>query len=39
MDDSTARRDWGWQPQYDLDAAFDDYLIPTISQQYGRRVV
>jgi threonine 3-dehydrogenase len=39
MDDSTARRDWGWQPEYDLDAAFDRYLIPTISQQYGKRVV
>ncbi|MDX1994213.1 MAG: NAD-dependent epimerase/dehydratase family protein [bacterium] len=34
MDDSTARRDWGWQPQYDVDQAFNEYLIPTIRQQY-----
>lgn len=39
MDDSAARRDWGWQPQYDADAAFEDYLVPTIREQYGRRVV
>lgn len=35
MDDSAARRDWGWKPEYDLDAAFDHYLVPTIRQQYG----
>lgn len=35
VDDSAARRDWGWQPDYDLDAAFRDYLIPTIRQRYA----
>lgn len=39
MDDSAARKDWGWQPEYDADAAFNDYLIPTIAEQYGRRSV
>lgn len=39
MDDSAARHDWGWQPEYDVEAAFNQYLIPTISQQYGKRVV
>ncbi len=34
VDDSAARRDWDWQPDYDLDAAFRDYLIPTIRQRY-----
>ncbi|HEX3053206.1 MAG TPA: NAD-dependent epimerase/dehydratase family protein [Aggregatilineaceae bacterium] len=34
MDDSAARRDWGWSPDYDADRAFNDYLIPTISQRY-----
>ncbi len=34
MDDSRARRDWGWQPDYDLRRAFDEYLIPNIRQQY-----
>jgi threonine 3-dehydrogenase len=35
LDDSTARKDWGWQPDYDLDRAFDDYLIPTLKERYG----
>jgi threonine 3-dehydrogenase len=35
MDDSAARADWGWQPEYDLRRAFDEYLIPTIARQYG----
>jgi len=26
MDDSVARREWGWQPAYDLDAMVDDML-------------
>ena len=34
MDDSTARRDWGWQPEYSVEAAFNDYLIPTIRAIY-----
>lgn len=34
LDDSAARRDWGWQPDYDVDRAFEEYLIPTIQQQY-----
>jgi threonine 3-dehydrogenase len=36
VDDSTARRDWGFAPQYDFGAAFRDYLIPTIRQRYER---
>jgi threonine 3-dehydrogenase len=34
IDDSAARRDWGWRPEYDIDRAFQEYLIPTIRQQY-----
>ena len=26
MDDSVARREWGWQPEYDLNAMVDDML-------------
>ena len=35
VDDSAARRDWGWQPDYALDPAFRDYLIPTIRRRYA----
>jgi threonine 3-dehydrogenase len=35
MDDSAARRDWGWKPDYDLHRAFEEYLIPTIARRYG----
>lgn len=34
LDDSRARHDWGWEPDYDRERAFDEYLIPTISKRY-----
>ncbi|HVN31119.1 MAG TPA: NAD-dependent epimerase/dehydratase family protein [Thermoanaerobaculaceae bacterium] len=34
VDDSEARRDWGFAPQYDFERAFSEYLIPTIRQRY-----
>ncbi len=34
LDDSAARRDWGWQPDYDVERAFADYLVPNISKRY-----
>jgi nucleoside-diphosphate-sugar epimerase len=37
MDDSAARRDWGWLPEYDANRAFNEYLVPTIRQKYGLR--
>ncbi|MCU0465584.1 MAG: NAD-dependent epimerase/dehydratase family protein [Anaerolineae bacterium] len=37
MDDSAARADWGWQPEYDADKAFNEYLVPTIRAKYRRR--
>src|SRR5687767_9800362 len=36
VDDSAARRDWGFAPRYDFEHAFTEYLIPTIRQQYSR---
>ena len=33
--DKAARRDWGWQPDYDLERAFESYLIPTIQERYN----
>jgi len=34
INDKAARRDWGWQPQYDVRRAFNEYLIPNIKQRY-----
>ena len=34
VDDSAARRDWGFAPKYDFASAFHDYLIPTIRARY-----
>src|SRR5258708_11371848 len=36
VDDAAARRDWGFDPTYDFDRAFREYLIPTIRQRYHR---
>lgn len=35
VDDSAARRDWGWTPEYDFEDAFQKYLIPAIRKRYG----
>jgi nucleoside-diphosphate-sugar epimerase len=34
VDDSAARRDWGFGPRYDFDRAFDEYLVPRIRERY-----
>lgn len=34
IDDSAARTDWGWKPDYDLERAFSEYLIPEIQNRY-----
>jgi threonine 3-dehydrogenase len=36
VDDSAARRDWGFRPHYEFERAFQEYLIPTIRRQYRR---
>ncbi len=38
QDDSRARRDWGWQPDYDQQRAFEEYLIPNIKRRYAETV-
>ena len=35
VDDSAARRDWGFSPKLDFDTAFTQYLIPTIRRRYA----
>lgn len=34
VDDTAARFDWGFSPEYDFERAFREYLIPTISHYY-----
>lgn len=34
VNDSAARRDWGFNPRYDIERAFSEYLIPAIRQRY-----
>jgi nucleoside-diphosphate-sugar epimerase len=36
QDDTRARRDWGWRPDYDQARAFDEYLVPNIRKRYAR---
>jgi nucleoside-diphosphate-sugar epimerase len=35
VDDSAARRDWGFSPRYDFERAFTEYLIPEITKRYA----
>ena len=39
VDDSLARQEWGWQPDYDLDKFFDEYFIPEIKKRYQRHSI
>jgi nucleoside-diphosphate-sugar epimerase len=34
VNDSAARQDWSFDPRYDLDAGFTEYLIPRIRDRY-----
>ena len=34
VDDTAARRDWGFAPAFDFERAFSEYLIPTIRRRY-----
>ncbi len=36
VDDSLARSDWGWKPDYDVDAFFESYFLPEIRKRYGK---
>jgi nucleoside-diphosphate-sugar epimerase len=35
VDDSAARRDWGFAPVYDFERAFREYLVPAIRSRYS----
>lgn len=34
LNDKQARKDWGWQPAYDVVRAFNEYLVPNIQERY-----
>jgi nucleoside-diphosphate-sugar epimerase len=34
LNDNDARRDWDWKPEYDLERAFNNYLVPNIRRRY-----
>jgi nucleoside-diphosphate-sugar epimerase len=35
VDDTLARSEWNWRPDYDTDAFFDEYFLPQIRARYG----
>ncbi len=35
VDDSLARSEWDWKPEYDADKFFDDYFLPEIRKRYN----
>lgn len=35
VDDTAARRDWGFSPKFGFESAFREYLIPTIKKRYA----
>jgi nucleoside-diphosphate-sugar epimerase len=36
VDDSPARNDWGWEPDFNMDRSFNEYLIPAIRDRYSK---
>jgi len=34
LNDNDAQRDWGWSPDYGLNRAFGEYLVPNIRKRY-----
>ena len=37
LDDSAARRNWSWQPDFDVNRSFAEYLVPNIGNMYQKR--
>jgi len=37
IDDSAAKKDWGWKADYDMQKAFSEYLIPEIQNKYSKQ--
>jgi nucleoside-diphosphate-sugar epimerase len=39
VNDDAARADWGWSPEYDLETALDEYLVPGIGGRPSPRAI
>ncbi len=37
LDDSAARRNWVWLPDYDIERSFAEYLVPNIRNMYAAK--
>jgi nucleoside-diphosphate-sugar epimerase len=37
LDDSAARRNWSWLPDFDVNRSFAEYLVPNIGNMYQKR--
>ena len=37
VDDRAARNDWDWKPEYGMQRAFDEYLIPAVTDRYASK--
>lgn len=35
VDDSLARKEWNWKPEYDFRRSFEEYLFPAVKKQYA----
>ncbi len=36
VDDTLAKREWDWEPEYDFKRSFEEYLIPAVKQRYEK---
>jgi threonine 3-dehydrogenase len=36
VDDTLARSEWNWKPDYDADGFFNEYFLPEIRKRYGK---
>ena len=34
LNDENAKNDWGWKPMFDLENAYENYIIPQIKKKY-----
>tara|TARA_Y100000590_G_C15596240_1_gene968159 strand:+ start:232 stop:1215 length:984 start_codon:yes stop_codon:yes gene_type:complete len=37
INDSCAKKDWLWNPQYDFNSAFNNYIIPNLFEHYEQK--